>query len=176
MKLYLLKAFHFQKHDQLPYRSDGRGGNVFHGVGSHVLYSDLKERWYRFAFEVATEGQPEEALLVETRLLATVEGKTNSPQQSILEWRTKSDNPPVDYRRPTLSQNYVSYQWKQYLQIDVTEPELITISVEMKFSHSEKWLTVDGVTRVLADLHPEEPPRHYSKPIWHLRRWLGKKD
>jgi len=172
MKIYLLKFFHFREKETLPYREDGHGGNVFHGVGSHILFSDLSNRWYRFAFEVATEDQPEESHLEKTRLHFSVNGsptfqEQSEPEQSELDW-------PPTYKRPTLNPKFNSYQWTQHAKIDVKEPCLVTVKIEMKFSHADQWLPVDGVMRFLTDLHPGEPPKYYSKPIWYLRKLLGK--
>ena len=165
MKAHLLKSFHFRHRDELPYCKDGRGGFVFHGVGSHILWNDIQNRWYRFAFEVATEDQPQEAVLQKTRLLLSVEDATTVPEQSIIEWEPSS-------KRETSNPRYCSYQWTQHLQIDIRYPTMASIAIEMQFSGFEDWLRVDGSTRVLVDMHPHGPPRYYNSISWYLRRLL----
>lgn len=168
MELYLLKAFHFRECDNLPYRKDGRGGHTFYGAGSHVLFSDLRHRWYRFVIEVATVGQPVDSEIVGTRLRAHCDGKPINTQQSQVDWQG-------DYRRLTMSEELSSYQWHQRIQFDLKEPALVSISVEMKFSDQSEYLPVDGLARVLVDMHAGEPPKHYSTPMWYLKKWLGER-
>ncbi|MDA7503510.1 hypothetical protein N8553_00830 [bacterium] len=164
MKLYLLKFFQFREKETAPYCVNGRGGNIFHGVGSHILWSHLNDRWYRFAFEVATQDQPESADLLKSRLVFTVGDEPQELQQSEIEWKPGN-------RRPTKDPNLSSYQWTQHVCIELQQPCIVTVAVEMLFSHCPDWLPVDGVGRILVDLHPYEPPKHYSYPMWHLRRW-----
>jgi len=168
MELYLLKAFHFVTHDRLPYRKDGRGGHTFYQCGSHVLFSDLRNRWYRFAIEVATVNEPEDSILEATRLVAQVDGENVGLQQGVLDW-------DGDYRKRTSLEQYSCYRWTQCLEIDLDGPALVTIRVEMKFKGQDDYFPVDGVTRVLVDMHPGQPPTHYGKPMWYLKKWLGKK-
>lgn len=167
MKIYLLKFFHFRKHESLPYRVDGRGGNVFHGVGSHVVYSDLRHRWYSFAFEVATENQSADVHAERSRLAITVDGQTQYPQDTEIAWQQTRRNVSQD---PRLS----SYQWVQHVEIDLQQPAIMTVGIEFQFSDRDTWLPVEGVGRLLVDLHPGSPPPYYSRPIWYLRRLLGK--
>lgn len=171
MQLLLLKAFRFNKHHKLPYRIDYKGGNVFYGVGSHVLYSNLEKCWYRLALEVATRDQPSDSTLEATRLTASVNGQKIEIRQGILEW-----DDSYDYRSMSCDPRLSSYQWTQYLGFDLEEPALVEIRVEMKFSDQADYLGVDGVTRFLVDLHPGKPPTYYSKPVWWLRRLVGKRD
>lgn len=166
MKAYLLKSFHFRERDNWPYRNDGRGGNVFHGVGSHILFSDLRNRWYRFAFEIATEDQPREAILAKSRLLLSTGDSKSIPEQSIIEWEPYC-------KRETTNPRYSSYQWTQHLQIDVEEANMAVIEIELLFSDSTEWLRVEGNSRVLIDMHPHGPPTYYGKLSWYFRRWLG---
>lgn len=168
MEIYLLKFFHFRQHETVPYRIDGRGGNIFHGVGSHILYSDLRHRWYRFAYEVATVDQPPDVHLLASRLSFTVHGVNGQPQQSELKWRN-------DCKRSTKDPTLNSYQWTQHAEIDIVRPVIVTVHVDFQFSNAPDWLPIDGVGRVLVDLHPNKPPKVYNYPIWHVRRWLSTK-
>lgn len=167
MQLFLLKFFQFREREIAPYRIDGRGGNIFHGVGSHVLWSELRDRWYRFAFEVATQDQPESVDLLRSRLIFTVDGQEQDLQRSEVDWS------PGGFRRPTKDPALSSYQWTQHACIDLEQPCIVTIALEMQFSHCSDWLPVDGVGRLLVDLHPGDPPKYYNYPVWHLRRWFS---
>ena len=167
LKLYLLKSFHFRNREVLPYRSDGRGGNVFHGVGSHVLFSDLRHRRYDFAFEVASYHQSTENHLKRARVRAELNGDSVEIEHNILEFSPEA-------RRPTLNPEISSFQWIQYLNIDIKQPALVELYIEMQFTDTDDWLPVEGCTRVLVDLHPGQPPKYYNKLVWHFRRLIGK--
>lgn len=166
MDAFLLKSFQFRTRDVLPYRKDGYGGFVFHGVGSHILWSDLRNRWYRFAFEIATVDQPVSAVLEQSRLILLDGNAKMVPKQSILEWKPAC-------KRDTRNPRYSSYQWCQDLEIDDQDAELVTIRIELLFSSSKEWIPVKGDSRVLVDMHPGDPPPYYGRFNWYLRRILA---
>lgn len=169
MELYLLKSFHFREYEKLPYRTDGKGGHVFHGVGSHVLFSNLRHRWYSFAFEVATVDQAPDNHLETVRIRGQCDGHSIEVRQDTLKFHP-------DARQATLDPRISSIKWIQHLEIDAEKPSLIELFIDMQFSERDDWLTVEGSTRVLVDLHVGDPPRHHGKLGWFLRRLRGRQD
>lgn len=166
VKVLLLKAFQFRAYEFAPYREDGYGGHMYHGVGSHVLYSDLRHRSYRFAIEIATVDQPGDVHLTASRLRLNVDGNDVIPAQTGLRWHPH-------HRRETKNSRYSSFQWRQDVEINTRTPCLAEVLIDVQFSDSDQWMTVDGVARVLVDLHPSEPPKYHSKIGWYFRRFIA---
>ena len=166
MRVVLSQFLHYQIHDRLPYRTDGRGGHTFYGVGSHFLYSSLKDRWYSFAFEAATIDQSDDSVLKQTRIRFNSEDADITPRQSVLDWQSH-------HRHRSLNDRYSGYRWHQHVNLDVTKPTLITLSVDFKFSDHEEFITAEGKTYLLADLHAGDPPPYYSKLVWYFKKWFG---
>ena len=132
MELFLLKPFRFVEVENLPYRNDGKGGNVFHGVGSHVMNSDLNDRTHRIAFEVATKGQANDCHLLRHNLRLEVDGQPIDSANHEQKWEQES-------RHQTQNPSISAYQWDQYVQFSVDEPSIVSIYIDMLFSDSPEW-------------------------------------
>lgn len=169
IRILLLQFLHFRAHESLPQRVNDRGGHTFYGVGSHFLYPDhLRDRWYRFAFEVVTIDQPAESVLEQSQLLLSSSDGKVAPHENTLDWST-------DLRHRSALPKYSGYRWFQQLQMSLDAPGLITVDIELKFSHLDRFVRVEGNTHFLPEIHPGPPPKTYGKPMWYLRKWLGKR-
>lgn len=166
MRVLLTQFFHFREHDRLPYRTDGRGGHTFYGVGAHFLLSSLQDRWFSLAFEAATIDQPQEAVLEQTHLRFEAEAGVVTAEQSELDWEG-------DFRHKTIDDRYSSYRWKQHVKLDIERPTIITVHVDLKFSDQPDFIAAEGCGRLLADLHQNPPPKYHNRVMWHLKKWMG---
>lgn len=169
MDIRLIKFFLFRRVEALPYCTDLRGGNVFHGVGSHVLFSDLKNCDYRLALEVVTIDQPDDVHIERTTLTFSCDDRVICTDD--LNW------PEIEgaWRLRTAEPRYSAYQWTQWATLDLEKPSLVTVDIDVKFDDSPEPRRLAGNGSFLVDLHLRKPPKFYGRLRWLWRVLRGKR-
>ena len=127
------------------------------------MNSDLNDRTHRIAFEVATKGQANDCHLLRHNLRLEVDGQPIDSANHEQKWEQES-------RHQTQNPSISAYQWDQYVQFSVDEPSIVSIYIDMLFSDSPEWWTVDGAGRLVVDTHPVCPPKYHGKLAWYLMR------